>query len=99
MTAGYLSDPQLSPLVQTVDESGRQPDVVPDNRFVVCQAVDGANTPTQISVDHWGQFTVSELRHTRRSLVHSVCDQSDRVCARSCTCYKTCFNIRVRTFW
>ena len=65
MMGPYLSGPQLPPLVQTVDESGRQTDVISHHWLVVSQAVNAANTSTQISVDHRRQFTVSELeRHT-----------------------------------
>lgn len=64
----YLSGPQLAPLVQTVDESSRQANVVPHHRFVMSQTVDAANTSTQISVDHWRKFTVSELREQERRI-------------------------------
>lgn len=58
----YLSGPQHPLLVQTVNESCRQPDVVPHYWFVVRQAVDAADASAQISVDHRGQFTISELK-------------------------------------
>lgn len=67
----YLSSPQHPPLVQTVNESCRQPDVVPHYWFVVCQAVDATDASAQISVDHRGQFTISELKDgTHYTLTH-----------------------------
>lgn len=60
--AAHLSGPQLPPLVQAVDESRREPDVVPHDWFVVCQTVDVAHASAEISVHHRGQFTVSELK-------------------------------------
>ena len=74
----YLSGPQLPLLVQTVDEPGRQPDVVPHHRPVVSQPVHGADASTQISVDHRSQFTVSELRDQRHV--------RPRVCVCVCVC-------------
>ena len=77
----YLSGPQLPLLVQTVDEPGRQPDVVPHHRFVMSEAVDGADASTQVSVDHRRQFAVFELRDSRR-----VLDPADCVCVCVCVC-------------
>lgn len=58
----YLPGPQRPPLVQAVDEPGRQADVVPHHGPVVGEPVDAAHTPAQVSVDHRRQLAVSELR-------------------------------------
>lgn len=58
----HLSGPELRPLIQAVDESSRQADVVPHHGLVVGEPVDGAHAAAQISVDHGGQLAVSELR-------------------------------------
>lgn len=58
----HLSHPQLPLLVQTVDESSRQTDVISHHRFVVSQTVDTAHTSTQVSVHHRRELTVSKLR-------------------------------------
>ena len=95
----YLSGPQLPLLVQTVDEPGRQPDVVPHHRPVVSQPVHGADASTQISVDHRSQFTVSELRdrrHVRPRVCVCVCVcvwvsvcVRESVCVCVCVCVST----------
>lgn len=58
----YLSSPELRPLIQALDESRRQPDIISNHGFVMGEPVDGTNAAAQVSVDHGGQFTVPELR-------------------------------------
>lgn len=56
-----LVAPQISLLIQGMNELGSQLDVVAEHLLVLSDAVNVAHPPRQVSVNPWCQFTVTEL--------------------------------------
>lgn len=56
-----LRGPELSPVIQCVDQLGCQLDVISHYLLVLCNAIDVADTTSQVSVHTGTQFTLPEL--------------------------------------
>lgn len=56
-----LRGPELGPVIQRVDQLGRQLDVIAHYLLVLCDAIDVADTTGQVSVHTGTQFTLPEL--------------------------------------
>lgn len=73
-----MSLPQRPLQVEAVNEPGRQPDVVPDDRAMVREAVHAANATTQISVHHRRQLAVPQLKHSKHPTLNIRPTAEDR---------------------
>lgn len=60
-----LRSPELGPVIQRMDQLGCQLDVIAHYLFVLCNAVDVADTTSQVSVHTGAQFTFPELERTQ----------------------------------
>lgn len=58
----WLRGPELGPVIQRVDQFGRQLDVIAHYLLVLGNAIDVAHTPGQVSVHTWAQLTLTELQ-------------------------------------
>lgn len=56
-----LDTPQVSFLVQGMDEFGSQLDVIAEHLLVLSDAINVTHPPSQVPVHPWCQFTVSQL--------------------------------------
>lgn len=56
-----LQAPQVSFIIQGVDEFGSQLDVIAEHLFVLSDPINITHPPSQVPVHPWGQLTVSQL--------------------------------------